>query len=161
MAMAHPVITFPVRAAMDGGAGALIFASMVQWLPPTAALIGMVYYILLILDNRRFIQLANFLTHFKMFHLKVPKLMVSPAFKLHLIDDYNKMWRWFSVRFIAAAAIVQCSLLAFPEELKGYLQHDSMKVIVIGLLVAAVISQAIKQPKLGGPTNGPDKPVQS
>ena len=161
MSMAHTVVTVPARAVMDGGASALILASLVQWLPPIAAVVGMIYYILLILDNRRFIQFINFLTHFKMFKMKVPRIVPTASFRLHLIDEWRTMWRWFSCRLIAVAALLQGAVLTFPAALSPYLPPPLMMWITIGLLAAAVLSQAVKQPKIEGHRNEPDKPVQS
>lgn len=151
-------LNVPTRVVADVGASGLVVASLVQWLPPTAALVGILYYLLLISENRRFLQLLNFLTHFAVFHIALPKIIPTIVFRVKLIADWRNGWRWLSVQFIALAAVLQTALITFPDELRQYVPAGYMKTAVMLCLAGAFLGRFVNQK---GKDNEPDKPVQS
>ena len=72
--------------------------------------------------------------------------------QLRLIPDWQHAWKWSSVRFLAAGATVQTTLLAFPDALKQYLpdyimHYGSMFALACMFLGAAGrITTTEKQP---------------
>lgn len=66
---------------------------------------------------------------------------------MKLVADWKQAWKWLSVRFVALAAAVQASLLAFPETLTAYIPANWLHVVVIVLLAASVIGRLVDQPK--------------
>jgi hypothetical protein len=130
-------ITVSGRGIVEGAAGSVVVATLVQWLPPIAALVGIVYYLMLISEHRRFLQLLAFVSRF---HIT---LRLSPKLRMRVVDDWNKGWRWLSVQFMALAAAIQAVLVAFP--LNPYVPAAWMKTAVVICLAAAFIGRFVKQ----------------
>jgi hypothetical protein len=135
-------VVVPTRAMFDGGAITLIGASFAHWLPPLAALVGMIYYLLLISENRRFLQLIGAVKNFR--------VTVPVWFHVTLVEDWRNFWKWFSIRFLALAASLQTTLVIFPDVLRQYLPLNYVQGLVTFLFICAAISTIVDQPKLKG-----------
>ena len=143
-------LTVSGRVAADGAAGTLVVTSLLQWLPPLAALVGMIYYLLLISENKRFLQIVAWLGQHRV------SVSVPTSWKVRLVDDWRHGWKWLSVQFIFLAGVLQATLMYFPAMLLPYVPYA--REMITFCLVAAFIGRFIEQ---RGKRNEPDKPVQS
>ena len=139
-------LTVSARVATDAAAGSVVAATLIQWLPPIAALVGIIYYLLLISANPQFLRLLSWLGRFR---IRIP----LPG-KLELVEDWRQGMRWLSVQFIALAAAIQAVLVAFP--LNNFIPPAYMKAAVVICLIGAFLGRFVKQK---GKSNGPDQPV--
>jgi uncharacterized membrane protein YfcA len=140
-------LTVSARVATDAAAGSVVAATLVQWLPPLAALVGIVYYLLLISANPQFLKLLSWLGRFR---IRIP----LPV-KVELVEDWRQGMRWLSIQFIALAAAIQAALVAFP--LQSYIPPEYMKAAVVICLIGAFLGRFVKQK---GNPNELDQPVQ-
>ena len=66
---------------------------------------------------------------------------------MKLVENWKSAWKWFSVQLVAIAGSVQLAVLAFPDELKGWLPDWLTHALALGLLCAAVFGRLIDQSK--------------
>lgn len=78
---------------------------------------------------------------------------------MKLIDDWQKFWRMWSIRFTALGSLLLAYIAAvpdaiftawaaLPEEFKGFIPPNYLMYISLGLFVIGMISRVIKQEKL-------------
>lgn len=148
--MSTAVVTVSGRVAADVGAGIFTLASLIQLLPPMAALVGMVYYMLLISDNPKFLKFIRWLGSFRV-SFKVPS-----SLRLQFVEDWREGKRWLSVQFMTAAIALEGTLTFFPAMLTPYIPPNVMQALVMFCLAAAFIGRFLKQ-KGKGNDQGPSQ----
>lgn len=66
---------------------------------------------------------------------------------MKLLDNWKDAWKWFSVQLVAVAGTIQLTVLAFPDELKGWLPDWATHALALGVLGMAVFARLIDQKK--------------
>lgn len=61
--------------------------------------------------------------------------------QLRLIPDWRRAWKWSSVRFVAVAAGLQLTLLAFPQQLQAALPEWVVQGTALLCLVGAALGR--------------------
>lgn len=61
--------------------------------------------------------------------------------KRKLVDDWNKAWKWASVRFMAIAAAIQGAWMFIPEDMRNSIPHDMLQQITVALLILGLIGR--------------------
>jgi hypothetical protein len=64
---------------------------------------------------------------------------------MHLIPEWKKAWKMFSMQFAAAAAAVQVAVLSLPESIRQFVPDRWMHVLAMFLLIGAMVGRLIRQ----------------
>ncbi len=60
---------------------------------------------------------------------------------MRLVDDWQKAWRWSSVRLIGVAATFQLTVVAFPDKVAQYVPDYIMHWLAVAALAGAVLGR--------------------
>lgn len=66
------------------------------------------------------------------------------------VDDAKDWWRWYSMRFMAAAAAFPVIWAQIPPDAKALIPESVEPWIPVALIIAAMLGRVIDQPKKGG-----------
>lgn len=67
-----------------------------------------------------------------------------------LISDWQRAWRWASVRCMAVAAAIQGSWMFIPDDMKTSIPPDLVKAATVILLLAGILGRVTtKKPPEG------------
>lgn len=64
---------------------------------------------------------------------------------MNFVEDIRNAAKWWSMRFLILAGVVQASWQEMPPEVLAVIPQDWRGWITFGLIVAAAISRVIKQ----------------
>lgn len=65
--------------------------------------------------------------------------------KYKLTDDWNRAWKWASMRCMAAALAIQGAWEAIPDDLRANVPHGMITRATIALLVLGIIGRLMKK----------------
>jgi len=74
---------------------------------------------------------------------------------MKLVDDWKKMYRWFSVQAMSLAAAVQGTWILLPADLRTALGTTAVASVSIGLLLFGIFGRVVAQPKTETPKSPP------
>lgn len=60
---------------------------------------------------------------------------------MKLVSDWKQAWRWSSVHAMTAAAAVQGTWIALPDDIKQHVPAIVATAVTIGLLVLGVVGR--------------------
>lgn len=64
---------------------------------------------------------------------------------MKLVSDWKDCWRWWSVRFYAALAVVPVVWSSMPDDVKAYIPTEWQPWIVVAMATAGFAGRLVDQ----------------
>lgn len=67
------------------------------------------------------------------------------SLKAHLVDDWHKAWKWFSVQIMVLAGAINYGWAYIPAEFKSAIPPERLSQMTYALLGLAVFARILRQ----------------